>query len=211
MVRRACCGPQPPLPQARDFATQDCMTCHNGGTYVSPAAPNVMAEFNKTGHLLPTGKNQHDGGEPGVLMNNRHATCVDCHSAHGAAQVVSFGPPPALRASQSYAEGVSGLDGVSVLNPATNQYETCLRCHASSAGKQRLILYGYAPTRLVANPDFLNLMYEFQPNAPSSHPVFHDRSSPLAQPSLLNNMLTLNGQPSARSTGPQDFLHRLPQ
>ena len=29
------------------------------------------------------GKQPHDAAEPGVLMNNRHATCVDCHSAHG--------------------------------------------------------------------------------------------------------------------------------
>ncbi len=194
----------PPAPGV-DAATQGCMTCHNGGTYLSPAAPNVMAEIAKPGHPLPTGNNTHDAGEPVVLMNNRHATCVDCHSAHGSNQVTSFGPPPTIRVSQSNAIGVSALDGITVLTPAVNQYETCLRCHGSGPGKQRLIIYGYAPARLVTMPDSLNVIPEFSPTATSSHPVMHDRSSPLSQPSLLTNMLTLNGQASARLTGPRIF------
>jgi predicted CXXCH cytochrome family protein len=188
-----------------DPATQACMTCHNGGTFLSPAAPNVMAEFNKTGHLLPKGTNTHDAAETAVLMNNRHATCVDCHSAHGSNQVTTFGPPPTIRVSQSGAVGVSALDGITVLTPAVNQYENCLRCHGTGPGKQRLIIYGYLPQRLVAMPDALNVIPEFSATASSSHPVFHDRSSPLAQPSLLTNMLTLSGQISGRTTGPRIF------
>ena len=188
-----------------DAATQDCITCHNGGNYVSPAAPNVMAEFAKTGHPLPSGNNNHDAAEPGVLVNNRHATCVDCHSAHGSNQVTTFGPPPAIRVSQSGVLGISALDGTTVLTPAVNQYENCLRCHGNGPGKQRLVQFGYAPMRLVAMPDFLNVMNEFSATSSSSHPVMHDRSSPLSQPSLLNNMLTLTGQTSARTTGPRIF------
>ncbi len=188
-----------------DAATQDCMTCHNGGTYVSPVAPNIMAEINKTGHLLPAGNNPHDAAEPGVLINNRHATCVDCHSAHASSQVATFGPPPAIRVSQSYVKGISALDGITVLNPAINQYENCLRCHGTGPGKQRLLVYGYAPSRLVSLPDFLNVIPQFSPSATSSHPVFHDRSSPLSQPSLRTYMLMLNGQPSSRPTGPRIF------
>jgi predicted CXXCH cytochrome family protein len=198
--------PANPSAPGMDFATQDCMTCHNGGSYLSPAAPNIMAETTKTtGHPLPSGNNSHDAAEPAVLMNNRHATCVDCHSAHGSNQVVTFGAPPAVRPSQNNLVGVSALDGVTVINPSVNQYENCLRCHGTGPGKQRLIAYGYAPTRLVAMPDFLNVIPEFSATSTSSHPVFHDRSSPLAQPSLRNNMLTLNGQTSARTTGPRIF------
>ena len=90
-----------PAAPGTDSATQACMTCHNGGTYVSPAAPNIMAELAKTGHPLPSGNNTHDAAEPAVLMNNRHATCVDCHSAHGSNQVVTFAAPPTMRVSQS--------------------------------------------------------------------------------------------------------------
>ena len=181
------------------------MTCHNGGTYLSPAAPNIMAEFSKTGHPLPSGNNAHDEAEPGVLSNNRHATCVDCHSPHASAQVVTFGAPPAIRPSQTGVLGISALDGITPILPAVNQYENCLRCHGTGPGKQRLLLYGYAPTREVSNPDTLNVIPEFSLTATSSHPVFHDRSSPLPQPSLLTYMLTLTGQTSGRPTGPRNF------
>ena len=197
--------PATPAAPGTDFSTQDCMTCHNGGTYLSPAAPNIMAELSKTGHPLPSGNNAHDEAEPGVLSNNRHATCVDCHSPHASAQVVTFGQPPTIRPSQAGVEGISALDGITPVIPAVNQYESCLRCHGTGPGKQRLIIYGYAPMREVANPDFLNVIPEFSATATSSHPVFHDRSSPLPQPSLLNNMLTINGQASGRATGPRIF------
>ena len=198
--------PATPSSPGTDPTTQDCMTCHNGGTYVSPAAPNVMAEITKPGgHPLPSGNNAHDANEPGVLFNNRHATCTDCHSAHASNQVTVFGPPPTLRASQSGVLGVSALDGITVLTPSVNQYENCLRCHGSGPGKQRIIIYGYSPTRLVAQPDALNVIPEFSATATSSHPVTHDRSSGLPQPSLRNNMLNQNGSTSARTTGPRIF------
>lgn len=193
--------PATPSAPANDPATQDCMTCHNEGTYLSPAAPNVMAEVAKTGHPLPAGNNFHDAAEAALLNNNRHATCVDCHSAHASNQVVTFPLPPLLRASQTGVTGVSALDGMTVLTPAVNQYENCLRCHGTSTGKQRLILYGYAPTRLVAAPDQLNEIPEFASTATSSHPVTHDRTSPLPQPSLLLNMLNQNGTTSPRAVG----------
>ena len=94
------------------------------------------------------------------------------------------------------------MDGVAILNPAVNQYENCLRCHGTSTGKQRLIIYGYAPRRDVSAPDPLNVIPEFASTATSSHPVTHDRTSPLPQPSLLLNMLNQNGTASSRSSAP---------
>jgi predicted CXXCH cytochrome family protein len=200
--------PATPTSAATDVSTQDCMTCHNGGTYVTPAAPNVMAEISgaaKVGHPLPSGNNFHDTSEATVLNNNRHATCVDCHNAHASNQVTSFAAPPLIRPSQNGATGVNAADGVTALVPAINQYETCLRCHGTSVGKQRLITYGYAPTRVVSAADALNIIPEFAATATSSHPVTHDRTSPLPQPSLLVNMLNQNGTPSARAVGTRIF------
>lgn len=197
----------PPAP-ANDPPTQDCMTCHGGGTLLSPVPANVMAEISgpaKVGHPLPSGTNFHDASEAGVLNNSRHSTCVDCHNAHASNAVLAFAAPPTLRPSQAGATGVSAADGVTVLIPAINQYETCLRCHGTSTGKQRLIIYGYAPRRVVSAPDSLNNIPEFASTATSSHPVTHDRTSPLPQPSLLVNMLNENGTASGRMVGTRIF------
>jgi hypothetical protein len=188
--------PATPATPGMDAATQDCMTCHNGGTLLSPVAPNVMAEIAKVGHPLPSGNNFHDAAEKAVPNNNRHATCVDCHNAHGSDRVITFFTPPGIRPSQANVVGISANDGVTVVLPAINQYENCLRCHGTSVGKQRLLIYGYAPARLVSAPDPLNVIPEFGATATSSHPVTHDRMSPLPQPSLLTNMLNQNGTAS---------------
>jgi predicted CXXCH cytochrome family protein len=71
---------------------QDCMACHNGSNNISPAAPNIFAEFSKIGHPFPSGNNLHDANETTMLNQNRHSTCVDCHDAHASNQVASFSP-----------------------------------------------------------------------------------------------------------------------
>jgi len=185
-----------------DAATQSCINCHSNATVLSPAAPDVFTEFGKISHPLPSGANLHDEAEPALLNNNRHSTCVDCHSPHGSNQMTSFTPPPGLRMPQSNAIGVSATDGATPLTPAVNQYETCFRCHGTSTGKQVLIKYGYLPTRLVFSGDPLNLLPQFSVNSTSSHPVVHPRSSPLPQPSLLTYMLNLNGTNSTRQMAP---------
>jgi hypothetical protein len=190
--------PATPAAPGTDPITQDCMTCHNGGQYLSPVPMNIMAEVAKTSHPLPSGVNFHDAAETLLLNRNRHATCVDCHNAHASNQTTQFTAPPTLRPSQAGVSGISAADGVTVLTPAINQYENCLRCHGTSTGKQRLIVYGYAPAREVSAPDPLNLIPQFASTATSSHPVTHDRSSPLPQPSLLLNMLNQNGTASLR-------------
>jgi len=197
--------PATPAAPSYDPVTQNCMTCHAGGTYVSPAAPNIMSEVTKVSHPLPAGINFHDAGESPLLNHNRHATCVDCHSAHASNAEVTFSAPPAIRPPQQGATGISALDGITPVIPAVNQYETCLRCHGTSLGKQRLPIYGYPPIRVVAAPDPLNVMQEFAQTATSSHPVTHASLSPLPQPSLLANMLNETGMASARLVGSQIF------
>ena len=198
--------PATPPATSNDPVTQSCMTCHSGGTYLSPATvPNIMAEVAKVSHPLPSGNNFHDAAEAPLLNHNRHATCVDCHSPHASNPEVQFSSPPVLRPPQQGATGISALDGVTVLTPAVNQYETCLRCHGTSIGKQRLPIYGYPPIRVVSAPDPLNVITEFAPTATSSHPVTHPSSSPLPQPSLLVNMVNEAGLPSGRLVGTQIF------
>jgi predicted CXXCH cytochrome family protein len=184
---------------------QDCLACHSGGSNISPGIPNVFAEFAKIGHPFPAGVNTHDAAESVVLNNNRHATCADCHNGHAANQVTSFTPPPLVRASQNGIVGVSSADGVTTVNPAVNEYDNCLRCHGTSAGKVVNPVFGYLPARLVASGDFLNVIPQFAISSTSSHPVTHVSNSALPQPSLLPNLLNLDGITQGRSIGTQIF------
>lgn len=176
-----------------DAATQSCMTCHNGGANLEQPLPNVYSEFAKKGHPFPNGSNTHDTNEPAVAVNNRHATCADCHNPHSSFQVTAFNAPPAIRASQAGTVGVTANDGTTVVNPAVNQYENCLRCHGTSPGKQTQQVYGYMPLWAVSAPDRLNVIPQFSATATSSHPVTHTGNSPWPQPSLRSYMLNLDG------------------
>jgi predicted CXXCH cytochrome family protein len=180
---------------------QSCLACHNGGTNISPAAPNVFTEFAKIGHPFPSGTNTHDRTESEVLNNNRHATCVDCHNPHASSPVSSFAAPPAIRASQNSVVGISASDSLTVLKPAINQYENCLRCHGASVGKTTDKKYGYLPVWAASAGDPLNIIPQFAATSSSSHPVTHDRSSALPQPSLRAQMLNLDGTTPGRNMG----------
>ncbi len=185
---------------------QACIACHNGANVSPmPTYADVFAEYAspKVGHPFPASTNPHDAAEGVLLNNNRHATCVDCHSGHGSEVVGVFPPPPLIRVSQKDVAGISAIDGVTVLTPAVNQYENCLRCHGTSFGKQVLPIYGYFPVRAVSAGDALNLIPQFATGFSSSHPVMHARSSSLPQPSLLANMLNLNGTTPGRAMGTQ--------
>ena len=182
---------------------QDCLSCHNGSAAIYPSISNVAAEYAepKVGHPIPSPLFPHDAAESVLLNQNRHSTCVDCHDAHASEAVTSFPPPPATRASQTGVAGISAADGVTVLNPTVNQLENCLRCHGTSTGKVANPIYGYLPVWTVSAGDPLNIIPQFALTASSSHPVTHDSSSPLPQPSLLSNMLNLDGVTQGRAMG----------
>jgi len=188
-----------PVPNM-DTTTQNCMNCHNGGSTISPAIMNVYQEFTKKGHPFPTSSNSHVSSESTVLNKNRHATCVDCHEPHAAQKTLSF-TSTALRSSQIGASGISAVDGVTIVSPAVNQFEICLRCHGASSGKQVLPVFGYLPTRMLTTGDRLNLAPSLTINSISSHPVSHDRQSSLPQPSLLKSMWNLDGHTQGRIMG----------
>lgn len=198
---------QGPARLLRGQNEQDCIACHNGGSNLTPAPTSVFAEYAspKVGHPFPTTTNPHDAAESTLLNNNRHATCVDCHNSHGSAQVSVFSNPPQVRPSQKDAAGISATDGISVVNPMVNQYENCFRCHASSSGKAVRPIYGYLPVRAASAGDPLNVLLQFSTTAISSHPVTHVSNSALPQPSLLGNMLNLDGLTQGRAMGTQIF------
>jgi predicted CXXCH cytochrome family protein len=182
---------------------QDCLTCHNGSAAVYPSISNIAAEYAapKVGHPIPTPLFPHDAAESVLLNQNRHATCVDCHSAHGSNVTTNFPPPPGIRPSQNGVAGISAAGGVTVVNPTVNQFENCLRCHGTSTGKSTNPIYGYLPMWTVSAGDPLNIIPQLALTASSSHPVTHDSNSPLPQPSLLSNMLNLDGVTQGRAMG----------
>jgi predicted CXXCH cytochrome family protein len=184
----------------------DCMACHGGGSNLSPVAPNVFAEFAKAGHPFSTTSNSHDANESVLLNQNRHSTCVDCHNPHSTNQVTAFLPPPAMRVSQNGVTGISATDGITVLSPAVNQFENCLRCHGTSTGKTTILAtFGYLPVWAVAYGDPLNIIPQFALAATSSHPVTHDLNSPYPQPSLRSFMLNEDGATPGRAMGTRIF------
>ncbi len=199
-------GATPPVANL-DSYTQNCITCHNGNSNISPSIANIYAEFSKVSyHPFPTGGKIHDTAEAILLNNNRHATCADCHNPHGAQQVTTFGLPPLIRASQNGVNGISAADGITPVTPAVNQYENCLRCHGTSTGKPTRSQFGYLPVRYVSNPaDTGDVIAEFAATASSSHPVTHTSNSPYPQPSLLPYMSQLNGISQGRQMGTQIF------
>ncbi len=186
-----------------DTTSQSCITCHNGSDKLLSPILNVFGEFEKKGHPFPVGSNTHTVGEAVVLDQNRHTTCADCHNAHAAMPVTSFGTPPDLRPSQTGVAGVA-LDGSSLTGPASRQYENCLRCHGNSTGKQALSVYGYLPQRAPFAGDPLNVIAQFTTTAVSFHPVMRDATL-ASQPSLRPSMLDLSGKNPSRVMGTRIF------
>jgi len=176
---------------------------------------NVAVEYAKIGHPLSTGKTplqtQASTRTPGGTLSASPNTptqsgCTDCHEPHAIVAGGALTVAPALRASQNAVWGVSEKDGVTVVRPAQYQFQTCLRCHGAKSRKfTDTSKYGYSPVRLASVADPMNMIPQFGASAGSSHPVFRPRSSSLPQPSLLPNMLNLNGTTQGRAMGTQIF------
>lgn len=182
-----------------DPTSQACVTCHNGSDNLATPTLNIVADLQKTDpHPFADTNNPHALGEPTILDRNRHATCADCHNSHAATPTANFGAAPGLRPAQAGVTGVA-VDG-SVLATAENQYESCLRCHGASAGKQSLSKYGYMPARGLFTGDTLNVALEFNLAASSAHPVMRN-STNISQPSLLSYMWDLTGKIQKREMG----------
>ncbi len=189
----------PNRPVNVDDTSQACLTCHDGSDNLTQPILNVLADFTTPGqkaHPFADTANQHTVWEPTVLERNRHTTCADCHNAHAAQPTVGFDGTATLRPSQMGVSGV-GVDGIAV-NPATYQYENCLRCHGKSEQKQSLTAYGYMPARALFPGDILDVSLQFGYSALSTHPVMRDALN-LARPSLLKSMWDIGFKMQART------------
>ena len=197
-------NPSPPLTDV-DTTSQSCTKCHDGSKSLVQPIANVLGELRKSGggHPFAATGNTHTATEAVVLQQNRHATCADCHNAHTSNEVALFTGAPDIRPSQSGVMGVA-VEGTVGPAPATKQYENCLRCHGTSAGKQSLPIYGYLPNRGAFGGDPLNLIPQFDSTALSSHPVMRNATG-RAQASLLSSMWDLTGKVQMRAMGTRIF------
>ena len=105
----------------------NCYPCHNGNV----AAKNIQAEFSKWSvHPVATTTGTHDPTENSI-NSTRHVECIDCHNPHAAKSLAATAPT----ASGALA-GVKGVNAAgTVVNPLTNEYELCYRCHADSTNR----------------------------------------------------------------------------
>jgi predicted CXXCH cytochrome family protein len=148
----------------KDVEEATCLECHDG----SVANTNIQAEFNKaTRHPITLTTGVHDPSpsvEPAVVQS-RHVECVDCHNPHGVTSVDSGNLPGPLNAVR----GVSS-SGLGQVDPITEVYQLCFRCHAYSPGKPS------PPTSRVHEQT--NVALEFDTGNPSFHPVLGPSVNP---------------------------------
>ncbi len=138
---------------------QNCYPCHNG----TVAKADIESQFSKISKhpieatTIGITNDFHDPAESVAFLQG-HVECVDCHNPH-AANDMTADPPDA---SGSLA-GVSGrnVSGV-VVDPLTNQFELCFKCHSDS---------GNTPSTVERWIDQNDTMLEFNTINPSYHPV----------------------------------------
>jgi predicted CXXCH cytochrome family protein len=138
----------------------NCYSCHNGNV----AAKNIQSEFAKaSAHDVGNYTGTHDPAEPS-LVTTSHVECVDCHNPHAAyaTALPNLGGStiPTLPGSLAGARGIS-IGGTPV-NPATHEYEICLRCHSST---------NTVTSRTARQIIQTDKRLEFQTGNPSFHPV----------------------------------------
>ncbi len=114
-------APRPPRLLANAQETTVCLICHSG----TVAAKNLQGEFLKlSAHPISATNWTHDPKEDPNTMA-RHVTCADCHNPH---QVSATAATPPLAPGR-----LSGVKGINIsggtVNPATYEYEVCLKCH----------------------------------------------------------------------------------
>ncbi len=154
----------------KDVEEDTCLQCHNG----SIANTNIAAEFNKaSSHPIDLTTDVHDPspGVESVVVQSRHVECVDCHNPHAVSAADIGNLPGPLN-------GVRGLDssGLGELNPITEVYQLCFRCHGYSGSKPA------PPTARVHEQT--NVALEFDTGNPSFHPILGPSVNPNV-PSLL--------------------------
>jgi predicted CXXCH cytochrome family protein len=163
-----------------DVEENQCDTCHDG----DPASVDVRGEFGKTfAHPLTLADGVHDPAEAAVVTV-RHVECTDCHNPHRALGRVDLpGPSTSPRPASGPLTGVRGVDASGVeVDPASYEYEVCLRCHGDSPDLPT------APTSRQFPES--NLRFEFDGGFTSFHAVAVAGTPTLRVPSLIGGWTT---------------------
>ncbi len=138
---------------------ENCYPCHDG----TVAATNIKSQFTKTSHhpveatTIDVTSNHHDPTEKVTFLQG-HVECVDCHNPHATNDMKAEPPKASGRLDGVKGINVSGM----VVNPLTNQYELCFKCHGNS---------GATPSVIERWKNQNNTMLEFNTINPSYHPV----------------------------------------
>lgn len=175
----------------------NCLGCHNGNV----AAKNIQPEFSKLSvHPIANTTGVHDPAED-LVNATRHVECADCHNPHATKTQTASAP--------TASGDLAGVKGVSItgalLNPLTNQYELCFRCHGDSTNR--------GPARVPRQFVQTNTRLEFQSSNASYHPVAAPGKS-ASVPSLIAPLTTAsriyctdchgnNQGPNAGGSGPK--------
>jgi predicted CXXCH cytochrome family protein len=150
-----------------------CLRCHGSGN--DPAIANVAPDLAKPWTHAVEGNRVHDAAEgpdsPGHRLpetspsQRRHASCVDCHSAHESTSASARAPlvPGALQGTWGIDEFGKRIDVVRY------EYEVCFKCHGDSANKPDP--RWRRPGANVRRFEDRNLRKAFAASAASSHPV----------------------------------------
>jgi len=133
----------------------NCLDCHNGNV----SSKNISTQLAKAyKHNVSGYLNVHVANEASQITT-MHVECVDCHNPH-AVKTLAAAPPSV----NGFLVGVKGVNQAGVaVNPATNAYEICYRCHAGSPGAPA------SPTARVIPQN--NVRLEFASGNPSYHSV----------------------------------------
>lgn len=102
----------------------NCLDCHNGNV----ASTDIQTDINKLYSHNVSGYNLiHDPNET-TLIGTPHVECQDCHNPH--AVNGSTASAPLANGTLANIKGIN-QSGIEV-DPITNQYELCYRCHADN-------------------------------------------------------------------------------
>jgi len=156
----------------------NCLDCHNGNV----ASKNIQTELAKTfKHDVYNYSIVHDPTES-ISATTKHVECQDCHNPHASNSTTATAP-----FVNGFNLGVSGINQAgNTVNPATNTYEICYKCHAGNSWSPSPAL----PRLIVQN----NVRLEFEPSNPSFHPIAGPRNNSeitanLISPNTANTVL----------------------
>jgi hypothetical protein len=138
---------------------QNCFGCHSttsnpnagsnqdfyGVKAMSDKALRIETVFGYAfGHPTVDSSGVHQSGETGSNLGNgnRHAECVDCHDVHGVQAgnplkgswgVEPVMPWPTPATPSDNANAFTAPSAYTVVNPITEEYQLCLKCHSNYA------------------------------------------------------------------------------